>query len=59
MNKNLNNKSGLQMLLEKGRRVFRRENQNYYSKEDFRVAERKFLKYALEKRIIEIEDDII
>ena len=59
MKKRCNNKSGLQILLEEGRRIFRRENQKYYSKKDYRVAERKFLKYVLEYRIIEIEDELV
>jgi hypothetical protein len=44
-------RSGLQELIKKYRTIFRiPENVNYYSDEDYRLAERKFLKYQLEKR---------
>jgi len=44
-------RSGLQELIKKYRTIFRiPENVNYYSDEDYRLAERKFLKYLLEKR---------
>ena len=39
---------GLEHILQRYKRIFRTpENLNYYSKEDFKTAERKFLKYAL------------
>ena len=56
MKKRYKNKSGLQILFENAKRIFRIENQDVYSREDYRMAERKFLKYALEQRIFEIED---
>jgi len=34
------------------------ENLDHYSETDFRRAERKFLKYALEQRTIEIKDEL-
>ena len=50
-------KSGIQLLLEKYRELFRiPENLDHYLDNDLRRAERKFLKYALEQRGIEIED---
>ena len=58
MKKYFQNKSGLQILLERARSIFRSENQNYYSKRDYRIAERKFLKYALGQRIIQTEDEL-
>ncbi len=40
--------SGIELLVEKYRKIFRiPENINHYSEEDFRAAERKFLKLAL------------
>jgi hypothetical protein len=43
-------RNGLQELLKRYRRLFRiPENVNHYSEEDYRLAERKFLKYLLER----------
>jgi hypothetical protein len=48
MEKILSEKTGIQVLVEKYREMFRiPENLNYYSEEDYQAAERKFLKYAL------------
>jgi len=45
--------------LEKYRELFRTpENLDHYLDTDLRRAERKFLKYALEQRSIEIEDQL-
>jgi hypothetical protein len=45
---NFQRNAGIQMLLEKYRKLFRiPENLNYYSEKDFQVAEKKFLKFAL------------
>jgi hypothetical protein len=33
------------------------ENRNHYSEKDYRNAERKFLKYSLEQRKIEMEEE--
>jgi hypothetical protein len=39
---------GLEHILQRYKRIFRTpENFNYYSRQDFKTAERKFLKYAL------------
>ena len=47
------------MLLKKYRTMFRiPENQNHYSGEDYRKAERMFLKHALEQRRIEMQNDL-
>lgn len=55
----IQNKSGIRLLLEKYRAMFRtEENRNYYGEEDYRKAERKFLKYALEQRRIEIQEEL-
>ena len=52
-------KSGIQTLLEKYRAAFRiRENLDHYSNEDYRSAERKFLKYVLEQRRIELAKEL-
>ncbi len=59
MDKKSRYKSGIQLLLEKYRKLFRTpENLDHYSEIDFRRAERKFLKYALEQRRIEIKDEL-
>ena len=40
--------SGIKLLLEKYRKEFRvAENLNHYSEENYKIAERKFLKFAL------------
>ena len=52
-------RSGLEVMVEKYKNMFRiPENVNYYSEEDYRLAERKFLKYLLEERNSRIERDI-
>ena len=57
--KNKRKKSGIHLLLKKYRTLFRiPENQNHYSEEDYRKAERMFLKHALEQRRIEMQDDL-
>jgi hypothetical protein len=59
MKRSSKSRSGIQLLLKKYRAIFRiPENQNHYSKDDYRKAERKFLKYALEQRRIEIQDEL-
>ena len=61
MEKDLRNINGLQLLHNKYKDIFRiPENLNHYSKEDFRIAERKFLKWMLngdESSIKRQEDD--
>ena len=50
MNKDFIKDSGIQLLLNNYKKKFRiSENLNYYSKKDYQVAEKKFLKYALNK----------
>ena len=45
-----NNKTGMERLVETYRVQFQiEENLKYYSQEDYRAAERKYLKYVLEK----------
>jgi hypothetical protein len=52
-------RSGLRELLKKYRTLFRiPENVNYYSDEDYRLAERKFLKYLLEQTNPRIDRDL-
>ena len=52
-------KSGIRLLLEKYKAIFRtEENRNYYEGEDYRKAERKFLKYAMEQRRIETQEKL-
>ncbi len=47
--RNRHSKSGINQILEKYRRQFRiDENLNYYSKANYKIAERKYLKYVLE-----------
>ena len=41
-------KTGIKLLVEKYRKKFRiAENMNHYSEENYKIAERKFLKFAL------------
>ncbi len=50
MEKNLIENTGIQLLLDKYKRKFRiSENLKYYSKKDYPVAEKKFIKYALNR----------
>jgi hypothetical protein len=52
-------KSGIRLLLERYKALFRTaESRNYYGEEDCKKAERKFLKYALEQRRIEIQEKL-
>ncbi len=40
--------AGLKMLLKKYQKIFRiPENLNFYSEKDYRIAEKKFIKFAL------------
>ena len=40
--------SGIKLLIQKYRNIFQiSENLNHYSEADYKIAERKFLKYAL------------
>jgi hypothetical protein len=55
----IQDKSGLRLLLERSRAFFRTEETlKYYREEDHRKAERKFLKYALEQRRIELQEKL-
>jgi len=47
--------SGIKLLLQKHRNIFQiSENLNHYSKADYKIAERKFLKYALrQKKVVD------
>ena len=55
----IQNKSGLRLLLERSKAFFRTEETRKYSREeDYRKAERKFLKYALEQRRIEMQEKL-
>ncbi len=54
----LKNNSGIQVFLKSARDSFRGENKNYYSEEDYKNAERKFLKYALGQRTSEIYETL-
>jgi hypothetical protein len=52
MKRNTAANSGLERLLSAYRNVFRiPENLNHYNERDFRIAERKFVKYALKNGI--------
>jgi len=52
-------KSGIRLLLERYKALFRtEENRNHYEEEDYRNAERKFLKYALEQRRMETQEKL-
>ena len=48
MSKETNSNNGLELVIKKYREKFRiPENLEYYSEEDLRLAEKKFLKYVL------------
>ena len=48
MEKTIHGNIGIKRMIQKYRKAFRvRENLEFYAEEDFIVAERKFLKYAL------------
>ena len=48
MKKTSNRPTGIELMIEKYREIFRiPENLRHYSETDFRTAERKFLKWAL------------
>ncbi len=48
MDNSSNTDQGIRMLIQKCRKEFRRpENINYYTENDFKEAEKKFLKYCL------------
>ena len=59
MSKDSKVKSGIHRLLQVARSIFRAENHDYYSENDYRTAERKFLKYALEQCNMEILDKLL
>ena len=59
MRQNPKVKSGIQLLFRKYRAVFRSpENPSYDAKNDDRNAERKFLKYVLEQRRLETQEEL-
>jgi hypothetical protein len=60
MGNNLRTNRGIQALIKIYKNIFRiPENFNHYSEKDYRTAERKFLKYSLEQRKIEMEEELI
>jgi hypothetical protein len=55
----MQDKSSIRQLLERYRAIFHpEENRDYYGEKDYRRAERKFLRYALEQRRIEIQEEL-
>ena len=57
--KKLASPGGIQSLLTKYKAIFHvPKDLKQYSKKDLKSAERKFLKYVLEQRSIEIEDEL-
>jgi hypothetical protein len=56
MNKNPKENRGMKKLLKHYKKIFRiPENLDYYSRRDYEIAEKKFLKYALRKRNVRQE----
>ena len=48
MERELNRNAGIKLLIKKYKKTFQiPENMKYYSKEDYKVAEKKFIKFAL------------
>ena len=59
MGNNLRVNRGIRALIKIYKNIFRiPENLNHYSEKDYRAAERKFLKHALEQRRIENEEEL-
>ena len=59
MGNNLRANRGIQALIKIYKKIFRiPENLNHYSEKDYRNAERKFLKHALEQRRVENEEEL-
>jgi hypothetical protein len=59
MRKDSRTNRGIKSLIKLYKSLFRiPENLNHYSIKDYRKAERKFLKYALEQRRIENEEEL-
>jgi len=59
MRKDSRTNRGIKSLIRLYKSIFRTpENLNHYSERDYRKAERKFLKYALEQRRIESEEEL-
>jgi hypothetical protein len=59
MRKDSRTNRGIKSLIRLYKSIFRTpENLNHYSERDYRKAERKFLKYALEQRSIENEEEL-
>jgi len=54
MEKALRKKNGIHLLLKRYRKAFRiPENLNHYSKKDYEIAERKFLKHVMMEHPVE------
>jgi len=59
MRKDSRTNRGIKSLVRLYKNIFRSpENLNHYSKRDYRKAERKFLKYALEQRRIDNAEEL-
>ena len=57
---NLRANRGIRALIKIYKNIFRiPENLNHYSEKDYRAAERKFLKQALEQRKLEMEEELL
>jgi hypothetical protein len=57
MKKDRNQNTGIQLLLDRYRTAFRiAENLEHYSEEDYRRAEKKFLKYAITYGTVQINE---
>ena len=54
MNEKLQRNTGIQRLIRHYKKIFRiPENTDYYSKEDYRISEKKFVEYALTEGNVE------
>jgi hypothetical protein len=59
MKKDSRTNRGIKSLIRLYKNIFRiPENLNHYSKRDYRKAEREFLKYSLEQRGVEREEEL-
>ena len=60
MKKESRTNRGIKSLIRLYKSIFRTpENLNHYSERDYRKAERKFLKLALEQRKTELEEELL
>jgi len=59
MKKDVKQNAGIQLLLKRYKDIFRiPENTDYYSKTDYKIAEKRFLRHALLEGNVEIQQEL-